>query len=66
MIDRATKTILLVIAVGLLLNAAAPFLRPPAVRAQHAGMDCTGELKANAWGGTVASVGGYSMKLTCK
>jgi hypothetical protein len=65
MIDRATKVLLTVIAIGLFANVVAPLLYPRPVAAES-NLTCTGELKANAWGGTEPSIGGYSMKLTCE
>jgi hypothetical protein len=29
-------------------------------------LKCTGQLKANAWGGSEPSIGGYSIDLNCK
>ena len=62
-VDFYTKVILTIIAVCLLaltlrgapLDAGTP---------RHS-MTCTGELKANAWGGAEASIGGYKVDVTC-
>ncbi len=65
MIDRTTKILLTVIALGLFANVVTPLLHPRTVEAES-GLTCNGELKAHAWGGTEASIGGYSLKLTCE
>jgi hypothetical protein len=65
MIDRATKVILAVIAFGLLANALTPLVRPVSVAAAGGSLSCRGELKANAWGGTAATIGGYEVALDC-
>jgi hypothetical protein len=64
MVDLTTKTILIVIALGIWLNLAKPILTPPSARAADS-YTCKGELKANAWGGTKESIGGYNVDLTC-
>lgn len=64
--DRLTKILLGVIAIALWILALNPWLRPEPVAAQEdISFDCTGKLEANAWGGTEATLGGYSMKLEC-
>jgi hypothetical protein len=65
MIDRCTKILLVLIALGLFANAIAPFGRPLPVRAADS-FKCEGELKANAWGGTEATIGGYKVDLSCR
>ncbi len=64
--DRTTKLLLALIAVGLWLNAVALLFHP--VRAVRASgkITCDGKLKANAWGGTEASIGGYDVDVTCQ
>jgi hypothetical protein len=65
MADRSTKIILLLIAIGLWINALIPLFRPRVVSAQKS-FACKGELKANAWGGTAANIGGYTVKMDCE
>jgi hypothetical protein len=38
-------------------------LIPPA--AASAPLKCTGQLKANAWGGTKPEIGGYTVEIRC-
>jgi hypothetical protein len=64
MTDRTTKILLVVIALGLFANALALLLRPAPASAQNS-FSCTGELRANAWGGTTASIGGYGVDVKC-
>jgi hypothetical protein len=63
-IDSFTKLLLALIALGLFANALSPLLRPKPVRAANS-TTCKGTLKANAWGGTEASIGGYDVDVTC-
>ena len=63
MLDRTTQILLTVIALGLSANVVTPLLHPRTVAAESS-LSCTGELSANAFGGTEASIGGYSLKLT--
>ena len=62
--DRTTKVLLLLIAVGLWVSALAPLLRPKTIRAASS-TTCTGTLKANAWGGGTANIGGYDVDVSC-
>jgi hypothetical protein len=64
MVDLTTKTILIVIALGIWLNLAEPILIPPSARAADS-YKCSGKLKANAFGGTTENIGGYNVDLTC-
>ena len=65
MIDRTTKMLLALIVLGLFANAAVPFLHPHAVKA-GSDLTCSGALKANAYGGTEATIGGYELHLSCQ
>jgi hypothetical protein len=65
MIDRTTKIILMIIALGLLANALTPLLRPIPVAAQNSPFACTGTFKVNPWGTTATSIGGYDIDLKC-
>lgn len=65
MIDRTTKIILVVIALILFANLMATLVHPPATSAQTS-FACTGELTANAWGGTQATIGGYRVDVKCR
>lgn len=65
MIDRTTKAILAVIALGLLANAAIPLLRPMRVAAAE-GVACTGELTPSLRGGTPVVVEGWAVSVQCK
>ena len=65
MIDRTAKIILSVLALGLYANAIVPLLRPITASAQRS-FKCEGELKANAWGGIEATVGGYKVAVDCR
>ncbi len=68
--DKLTKVLLGVIAIALWMIAINPWLRPAPVAAQEKvsfeSFKCTGELSANAWGGTEPTIGGYSVELKCK
>jgi hypothetical protein len=64
--DRTTKVLLALIALGLWLNALAPMFRTPRVVRAADKLTCKGELKANAWGGTSATIGGYDVDVTCR
>jgi hypothetical protein len=63
-VDGSTKLLLVLIALGLWANALAPLFRPKTVRASSSAT-CTGTLKANAWGGEKASIGGYNVDISC-
>lgn len=66
--DRFTKLLLVLIALALSLIAVNPWLRPMPVSASTTAVsfDCTGELKANAWGGVQSSIGGYKVSISCE
>ena len=67
--DKLTKVLLGVIAIALWMIALNPWLRPApaaAARGQKVAFACTGELTANAWGGTESSIGGYEVDLDCE
>jgi hypothetical protein len=64
MIDRTTKIILIALALGLFANAIVPLVRPT-VTSAAGGSHCTGTIKANAWGGTEPSIGGYQVDVNC-
>ena len=63
--NRTTQIILAAIALGLFVNALTPLLRPAPVAAADS-FSCSGKLKANAWGGTTANIGGYEVELDCR
>jgi hypothetical protein len=63
--DRTTKLLLAIIALGLWLNAMAPVFRTQRIVRAADKLTCKGELKANAWGGTAATIGGYDVDVTC-
>jgi hypothetical protein len=63
--DKTSKLILAAIAVGLFANAISPLLHPARVSAQSS-FKCSGELKANAWGGIESMIGGYAVELSCR
>jgi hypothetical protein len=62
--DRTTKVLLALIAIGLWLNAVAPFFPVRAVRASSK-ITCDGKLKTSAFGAT-AFPGGYDVDVTCQ
>jgi hypothetical protein len=62
--DITTKLLLLSIAVALWASLLMPVFRPKSVKAS-ADISCTGDLKANAWGGEKATIGGYKVDVTC-
>ena len=63
--DIYTKVVLAIIAGCLLVLT---FQRAPFVAEARAAnsMTCTGELKANAWGGIEATIGGYKVRIECE
>lgn len=65
MADRYTKILLTIIAACLVALVAREL---PLVAPAHAqsGIRCDGELKANSWGGTEKSLGGYRVDITCR
>jgi len=65
--DRVTKVLLGVIAIALFVIAMNQWVSPAPVMAQGlTSFDCTGELKANAWGGIESTIGGYAIRLNCR
>lgn len=63
--DLYTKVVLTIIAICLITFAVRLGRLEPVVRAQTS-FQCTGELKANAWGGTRESIGGYRVDVNCQ
>ena len=64
--EKLTKILLGIIAVALWVIALNPWLRPMPVAAQEdVSFECSGRLKASAWGGTEPTIGGYSIDLDC-
>jgi hypothetical protein len=63
--DRTTKLILGVIAVGLWVNAILPMFRPTRTLKASTSFKCSGQLKAKEFGATVANGGGYYVDVTC-
>ena len=63
-IDITTKLLLLSIAVALWTSLLTPVFHPTPVKAST-DIKCTGDLKANAWGGEKATIGGYKVEVTC-
>lgn len=59
---RALLTFIAICLAVLTLRAASLF---PEAKAGTS-LKCTGELTANAWGGTEASIGGYRVEITCR
>lgn len=63
-VDYYTRAILTLIAICLMiLTLQTVPLAPKAVAAGYT--SCTGELKANVWGGIEASIGGYKVNIQC-
>jgi hypothetical protein len=62
--DRYANLALTVIAFALLAIAFRPEIRE--ARAQSSSFKCTGTLKANAWGGTTETLGGYEVDVSCR
>jgi hypothetical protein len=65
-IDRTTKLLLLLVAVGLWINVLVSLFRSPATVKASESVHCKGTLTANAWGGTEATIGGYDVDLNCR
>lgn len=65
MIDKTTKLLLLALALGLWANVMISLFRPPTTSAQ-ASYNCTGDLKANTYGGDTATKGGYVVDVKCR
>lgn len=63
--DKTTKIILAMIALGLLLNAFTPLMRPRSVRADGP-LNCSGEINVSPFGATTPTTGGYEVSLNCK
>jgi len=62
--DTYTKFILSIIAlclVVLVFSKTSIINKAVAATSMH----CTGEIKANAWGGTTKSIGGYEVDIKC-
>lgn len=62
--DRPIKLLLGLIALGLWANALGPLVHSTTVKASSS-THCTGTLKANAWGGEKATIGGYDVDVSC-
>lgn len=63
--DLYMKVVLTIIAICLITLAVRLGHLEPVARAQTS-FRCTGELKANAWGGTEPSIGGYKVDVKCE
>ena len=64
--DKLTKVLLGIIAIALWMIVLNPWLRSvPVAAREQVSFECTGRLKANAWGGIEATLGGYSVNLDC-
>lgn len=63
-LDRTTKLLLLLIALGLWLNALTPLFYPVTARAET-DSHCTGSITTNSLGGTQPTVGDYAVDVTC-
>ena len=63
-VDFYTKALLTVIATCLVILTSRNVVLIPEAKA-GARTTCTGELKANAWGGIKESIGGYAVEITC-
>ena len=64
-LDLYTKVVLTIIASCLIALTVRLGHLEPVARAQTS-FKCTGELKANAWGGTASSIGGYKVDVNCE
>ena len=65
MTDRTTKLLLLLIALAIFANTVVSLARPVRVRAADS-FSCEGTLKANAYGGIQATIGGYRVDIDCR
>jgi hypothetical protein len=65
MTDRTTKLLLLLIALAIFANTVVSLTRPVRARAADS-FSCDGTLKANAYGGTQATIGGYKVDIDCR
>ncbi len=63
-IDFYTKTILTVIAICLMILTLRTVQLVPEAIAQGS-FSCTGDLKANAYGGVASLIGGYRVDIRC-
>ena len=63
-LDLYTRVLLTIIAICLTVLTLRAVWPVPEAKAA-ASTTCTGELKANAWGGIEASIGGYRIQITC-
>ena len=63
-VDLYTKATLTIIALCLLTITFRSVSWIPEVRAAGR-ITCTGQLKANAWGGVKESIGGYVVEVSC-
>lgn len=62
--DKTIKLLLLLIALAIFCNAIALLIHPAHTSAMES-FTCDGTLKANAYGGTEATIGGYNVDLRC-
>lgn len=63
-LDLYANVVLTIIAICLIVLTLRAVPLIPQARAAGS-IKCTGELKANAWGGTMASIGGYDIDIRC-
>lgn len=63
-VDRLTKALLALIAIGLWLNAVTPFFHSRPVRAMDT-FRCDGKVKVMTYGATEPSIGGYDVDVRC-
>ncbi len=66
MVDRYTKIVLTIIAACLVAIVTRELPLVPPAHAAQSSIQCQGELKANSWGGTEKSLGGYRVDITCR
>jgi hypothetical protein len=65
MADRYTKIVLTIIAVCLVALVARELTLVEPARALDS-LRCDGELRANSWGATEKTIGGYRVEITCR
>ena len=65
MADLYTKIVLTIIAVCLAALVARELTIVPPAHAQDS-LRCDGELRANSWGATEKTLGGYRVDITCR
>ena len=65
-VDAYTKAVLTVIAIALVVLVLRDVPLVSTARAQATATRCTGDITANAWGGTKELVGGYSVDVRCR